>query len=794
MSNQSPPEPPPSPKGKAPSPSGKPGVNWRVLILMTIALGILFMAWQSSGFGKPKRLSYTEFRDYVDSGKIIADQNLPKREKGFPDDRFKLKKSGESAAVPKISGFFYKNDPWVVDQTKAPQQAFRIPINTNLHDDALKSIQSRHPIALRLVAELPGDGDGELLTLTDLRRMLARGEIITDDEQNRFEIVSRDGSDDKCIVGLRYVFADAEKATKDEELEPFELDVNYMELTDSERQFINDLAPFQPDSGTMRFLMVQLLPIMLIVLVIFFLFRHQMKSAGRGAMSFGKSKAKLLSMDSNKVTFKDVAGIEEAKDELVEVVEYLRDPKKFQKLGGNLPKGLLMVGPPGTGKTLLARAIAGEADVPFFSISGSDFVEMFVGVGASRVRDMFEQGSKNSPCLIFIDEIDAVGRHRGHGMGGGHDEREQTLNALLVEMDGFDTRTGVIIIAATNRPDVLDPALLRPGRFDRQVSVGLPDVNGRKEILEVHSKKIKMDPETDLAVIARGTPGFSGAELANLINEAALLAARSDLPAVTLAEMEEARDKVRWGRERRSLALSEKEKENTAYHEAGHAILNELLEHTDPLHKVTIIPRGPSLGSTMFLPEEDKFTYRQKELVDQLCVAMGGRVAEEITFGNVTNGAVGDIRMATNIARKMVCEWGMSEHLGMVEYGEERGEVFVARDVGSSRGYSEDTALKIDLEIKKLIDDAYARAKDLLTTHNSELKLLSEALLEFETLNAEQVRDILEHGEMRNPPSTPPDNVVPGNQSDEGIPKKSATQVSPSDDDPLAGEAVGAPA
>lgn len=761
---------------------------------MTIALGILFMAWQSSGFGKPKRLSYTEFRDYVDSGKIIADQNLPKREKGFPDDRFKLKKSGESAAVPKISGFFYKNDPWVVDQTKAPQQAFRIPINTNLHDDALKSIQSRHPIALRLVAELPGDGDGELLTLTDLRRMLARGEIITDDEQNRFEIVSRDGSDDKCIVGLRYVFADAEKATKDEELEPFELDVNYMELTDSERQFINDLAPFQPDSGTMRFLMVQLLPIMLIVLVIFFLFRHQMKSAGRGAMSFGKSKAKLLSMDSNKVTFKDVAGIEEAKDELVEVVEYLRDPKKFQKLGGNLPKGLLMVGPPGTGKTLLARAIAGEADVPFFSISGSDFVEMFVGVGASRVRDMFEQGSKNSPCLIFIDEIDAVGRHRGHGMGGGHDEREQTLNALLVEMDGFDTRTGVIIIAATNRPDVLDPALLRPGRFDRQVSVGLPDVNGRKEILEVHSKKIKMDPETDLAVIARGTPGFSGAELANLINEAALLAARSDLPAVTLAEMEEARDKVRWGRERRSLALSEKEKENTAYHEAGHAILNELLEHTDPLHKVTIIPRGPSLGSTMFLPEEDKFTYRQKELVDQLCVAMGGRVAEEITFGNVTNGAVGDIRMATNIARKMVCEWGMSEHLGMVEYGEERGEVFVARDVGSSRGYSEDTALKIDLEIKKLIDDAYARAKDLLTTHNSELKLLSEALLEFETLNAEQVRDILEHGEMRNPPSTPPDNVVPGNQSDEGIPKKSATQVSPSDDDPLAGEAVGAPA
>ncbi len=796
MSNQSPPEPPPSPKGKGPSssPSGGGGVNWRVLILMSIALGILFMAWQSSGFGKPKRLTYTEFRDYVDSGKIISSQDLPKRGEGFPDERFKLKKSGESAAVPKISGFFYEDNPWVADKETAPQQAFRIPINTNLHDDELKSIQSRHPMALRLVTELPGEGDGELLTLADLRRMLARDEVITGDRNNRFEIVSRDGSDDKYIVGKRYVFVDAAKATTDEDLAPFELDVNYMELTDSERQFINDLAPFQPDSGTMRFLLVQLLPIMLIILVIFFLFRHQMKSAGRGAMSFGKSKAKLLSMDKNRVTFKDVAGIEEAKDELVEVVEYLRDPKKFQKLGGNLPKGLLMVGPPGTGKTLLARAIAGEADVPFFSISGSDFVEMFVGVGASRVRDMFEQGAKNSPCLIFIDEIDAVGRHRGHGMGGGHDEREQTLNALLVEMDGFDTRTGVIIIAATNRPDVLDPALLRPGRFDRQVSVGLPDVNGRKEILAVHSKKIKMDPDTDLTVIARGTPGFSGAELANLINEAALLAARRDLTAVTLAEMEEARDKVRWGRERRSLALSEKEKQNTAYHEAGHAILNELLEHTDPLHKVTIIPRGPSLGSTMFLPEEDKFTYRQKELVDQLCVAMGGRVAEEITFGNVTNGAVGDIRMATNIARKMVCEWGMSEHLGMVEYGEERGEVFVARDVGSSRGYSEDTALKIDLEIKKLIDDAYARAKDLLTSHNHELKLLSEALLEYETLDAEQVRDLLEHGEMRNPPSTPPDNVIPGNQSDAGVPKKKHSEKPSSDDDPLAGEAIGAPA
>ena len=803
MSNQSPPEPPPSPRGSGKGPgkgpstpgaSGGGGVNWRVLILMAIALGILFMAWKSSGFGKPERLTYTQFRDYVDSGKIIVKQDLPKKNEGFPDNRFKLKKSGESVALPKIVGFFYKTDPWVVDKKTAPQMAFRIPINTALHDDEIKSIDARHPMSLRIVSELPGEDDGELLTLADLRRMLARDEVIKTDKDNAFEIVSTDGSDDKYIVGKRYVFAAADDATKDDELAPFELDVNYMELGESEKQFINALAPFQPDSGMMRMFLVQIFPIFLIIIIIFFLFRHQMKSAGRGAMSFGKSKAKLLTMDKNRVTFKDVAGIEEAKDELVEVVEYLRDPKKFQKLGGNLPKGLLMVGPPGTGKTLLARAIAGEADVPFFSISGSDFVEMFVGVGASRVRDMFEQGQKNSPCLIFIDEIDAVGRHRGHGMGGGHDEREQTLNALLVEMDGFDTREGVIIIAATNRPDVLDPALLRPGRFDRQVSVGLPDVNGREQILKVHAKKIKMDPEADLNVIARGTPGFSGAELANLLNEAALLAARRDLESVTLAEMEEARDKVRWGRERRSLALSEKEKENTAYHEAGHAILNELLDHTDPLHKVTIIPRGPSLGSTMFLPEEDKYTYRQKELVDQLCVAMGGRVAEELTFGNVTNGAVGDIRMATNIARKMVCEWGMSDALGMVEYGENRGEVFVARDMGSNKTYSEETARVIDAEIKKFIDDAYALAKELLIEHNDALKLIAEALLEYETLDAQQVKDLMKDGEMKNPPNPPPQATIPGNQADEGISKTAVSEDASSDDDPLAGEVIGAPA
>lgn len=804
MSNQHPSEPPQSPQDPNDDPSNKPknakgpatggGINWRVVVLMAIGLGVLWYAAVYQSQGETKNLTYKEFRNYIDSGKIITGQELPKDGKVFPNVTHQLKKGGGSPTVPKIKGFIYVDDPWIADKKSSPTEAFRIPVNTQLDDDQLKSIQLRHHVPLKLVEQLPTETDGKLMTLAGLSRMLARGEVITTDPENAFEMVSREGSDDKYIVGKRYIFAPAPAITDAKQLQPFEIVINNFEVAnDYDKQVINDLTPFKEDSGMMMMLM-QMLPIILIVVIIFFLFRHQMKSAGRGAMSFGKSKARLLTMDGNKVTFKDVAGIQEAKEELSEVVDYLRHPKKFQKLGANLPKGLLMVGPPGTGKTLLARAIAGEADVPFFSISGSDFVEMFVGVGASRVRDMFEQGKKNSPCLIFIDEIDAVGRHRGHGMGGGHDEREQTLNALLVEMDGFDSRTGVIIIAATNRPDVLDPALLRPGRFDRQVSVGLPDVNGREEILKVHAKKIKMAADTDLSLIARGTPGFSGAELSNLLNEAALLAARKELTSVGLPEMEEARDKVRWGRERRSMALSEKEKENTAYHEAGHAILNVLLDHTDPLHKVTIIPRGPSLGSTMFLPTEDKFTYRQKELVDQLCVAMGGRVAEEITFGNVTNGAVGDIRMATNIARKMVCEWGMSEILGMVEYGEERGEVFVARDVGATRGYSEETARIIDAEIKRFIDDAYALAKELLIKHNDALVNLSTALLEYETLDALQVNEIIEHGALLDPPTPPKDDVIPGNQSDAGISKKSLTPEASSDEPPLAGEIAGEPA
>ena len=501
--------------------------------------------------------------------------------------------------------------------------------------------------------------------------------------------------------------------------------------------------------------LVGFLPILILLFLLYLMFRQQIRMAGKGAMSFGKSRAKALSRDRarDRITFKDVAGVEEAKEEVLEIVDFLRDPQRFRKLGGRIPKGVLMVGSPGTGKTLLARAIAGEADVPFFSISGSDFVEMFVGVGASRVRDMFEQGKKCAPCLMFIDEIDAVGRHRGHGVGGGHDEREQTLNALLVEMDGFDTQEGVIIIAATNRPDVLDPALLRPGRFDRQITVNLPDVNGREAILRVHARKVKMAEGVDLMVIARGTPGYSGADLANVINEAALLAARRRLKAVGLPELEEARDKVRWGRERRSLAISEKEKSNTAYHEAGHALLLELLPHTESLHKVTIIPRGPSLGSTMFLPQEDKYTLRKNELLDHLVVDMGGRVAEELVFGDVTSGARADIKAATGIARKMVCEWGMSESLGMIEYGEHEEYVFLGRELTRNRDYSEATAQEINREVKRLIDHAYERARQVISEHRATLDAIAKALLEYETLEGDQVREIVHHGRLLHPPA-----------------------------------------
>jgi cell division protease FtsH len=497
------------------------------------------------------------------------------------------------------------------------------------------------------------------------------------------------------------------------------------------------------------------LPIIVIAAFIWFFFIRQIKMAGKGALSFGKSKARLLAKERNKTTFKDVAGIDEAIEEVSELVEFLKDPKKFQRLGGRIPKGVLMVGPPGTGKTLLAKAIAGEADAAFFSISGSDFVEMFVGVGASRVRDMFEQARKNTPCLIFIDEIDAVGRSRGHGLGGGNDEREQTLNALLVEMDGFDTQEGIIIIAATNRPDVLDPALLRPGRFDRQITVNLPDVRGREAILKVHAKNVKLAPAVDLSVIARGTPGYSGAELANLLNEAALLAASTNKKAVGMVELEEARDKVRWGRERRSLAMTDEDKKFTAWHEAGHALVNVMLEHTHPLHKVTIIPRGQSLGSTMSLPKTDVLNRRRKEMLDMLAVMMAGRIAEEVISGDISTGAAGDIQQATNMARAMVMQWGMSDKLGMVQYGDDDEYIFLGREMGRVKVYSEFTAQEIDAEVKRIIDEQYHVAKDIITTNLDKLELIARTLLEVETLDGEQVAEIVRTGKFTPPAPMP---------------------------------------
>jgi cell division protease FtsH len=510
----------------------------------------------------------------------------------------------------------------------------------------------------------------------------------------------------------------------------------------------------------MQNLFVTLVPFLILGVLFWFFFIRQIKMAGKGALSFGKSKARVLSKDRNKTTFKDVAGVEEAIEEVSELVEFLKDPKKFQRLGGKIPKGVLMIGPPGTGKTLLAKAIAGEADAQFFSISGSDFVEMFVGVGASRVRDMFEQARKSTPCLIFIDEIDAVGRSRGHGLGGGNDEREQTLNALLVEMDGFDTQEGIIIIAATNRPDVLDPALLRPGRFDRQVTVNLPDVRGREAILKVHAKNVKLAPNVDLSVIARGTPGYSGAELANLLNEAALLAARTGKKAVEQNELEEARDKVRWGRERRSMAMTDDEKKATAWHEAGHALVNVLLQHTHPLHKVTIIPRGRALGVTMMLPKQDILSQRKKQLVDDLAVAMGGRIAEEMVTNDISSGASGDIQMATQMAKAMIMHWGMSDKLGNVLYGDSEEYVFLGRDMKRSKDYSEETAKAIDAEVKRLVDDGYRTAKQLIEENRDKLELIASSLLEYETLDGAQVAEIVKTGTFT-PPPKPPANVAP---------------------------------
>jgi cell division protease FtsH len=504
--------------------------------------------------------------------------------------------------------------------------------------------------------------------------------------------------------------------------------------------------------------LLQMSPLILIGALWLIMIR-QMQTGGNKALSFGKSRARLLSMQQKKVTFKDVAGVDEAKEELREIIEFLREAQKFQKLGGRIPKGVLLVGPPGTGKTLLARAVAGEANVPFFSISGSDFVEMFVGVGASRVRDLFEQGKKNAPCIIFIDEIDAVGRHRGAGLGGGHDEREQTLNQLLVEMDGFESNEGVILIAATNRPDVLDPALLRPGRFDRRVVVPRPDVRGREEILRVHSRKIPLAEDVDLSVLARGTPGFSGADLANLVNEGALLAARQNRKTVTMYDCELAKDKVLMGAERKSMILSDEEKKVTAFHEAGHALVAVMSDHSDPLHKVTIIPRGMALGVTMQLPIDDKHTYTKNYLTTRLAIMMGGRLAEELFLDTMTTGAGNDIEQASELARKMVCEFGMSD-LGPLTFGKKEEQIFLGREINQHRDYSEETAIRIDAEVKRFIDNGYKAAHEILSNNRDVLTRIANALLEREVLDANEIKMIMDGKELPARPSSHDDGGV----------------------------------
>ena len=549
------------------------------------------------------------------------------------------------------------------------------------------------------------------------------------------------------------------------------------------------LEPAQQSIWTQ--LLVASFPILIIIALFFFFMRQMQGGVGGkgGPMSFGKSKAKLLGEDQIKVTFADVAGVEEAKEDVKELVDFLREPDKFQRLGGRIPRGVLMVGQPGTGKTLLAKAIAGEAKVPFFSISGSDFVEMFVGVGASRVRDMFDQAKKQSPCIIFIDEIDAVGRHRGAGLGGGHDEREQTLNQLLVEMDGFEGNDGVIVMAATNRPDVLDPALLRPGRFDRQVVVGLPDIRGREQILKVHMRNVPIDERVQASVIARGTPGFSGADLANLVNEAALFAARGNRRLVTMEEFEKAKDKIMMGAERKSMVMSEKERVNTAYHEAGHAIVGRLVPEHDPVYKVSIIPRGRALGVTMFLPEEDRYSLSKRSILSQICSLYGGRIAEEMTLGKegVTTGASNDIQRATEMARNMVTKWGLSDELGPLLYSEDEGEVFLGRSAAhQAKTVSGDTAVAIDREVRQIIDDCYARAAQILEENRDILDLMKDALMEYETIDSDQIDDIMARKKPR-PPADWSDSDEPGDSA-EPAPKEARDDSGPAG--PIGGPAT----
>ena len=716
---------------KIPTAGGSP--NWGVLILMTVIFAILMVAFVFDGsLTSPGRtISLDEFRQDFKAGKVVLNQ-----QKDFPIEVTLNSSSTEGT----ITAFEYRTLP------QYPKAAFYMPFTES---DDIRALCNRFGITTTRVDAAPQELQGDRVWSTeDFARMGAEGRIITSANSP----VIYEAAGQGVIVGEYRLPISTKPELK--QLEPVRVEFNSAFQGEQVRDLLGNKVKYIVESNTWTMFLVNVLPFAIVLLLLFLFFRAQGGGPG-GAMKFARSRARLLDPSKNKVTFKDVAGISEAKEEVWEIVEFLRNPQKFRNLGGTIPKGVLMVGPPGTGKTLLARAIAGEAGVPFYTISGSDFVEMFVGVGASRVRDMFAEAKRHSPCLIFIDEIDAVGRHRGHGVGGGHDEREQTLNALLVEMDGFTANENVIVIAATNRVDVLDPALLRPGRFDRQVTVNLPDAAGREQILRVHARKVKLAPDVDLGPIARATTGFSGAELANLVNEAALIAARHNKPTVQQADLEEAREKVRWGRERRSMEISDKEKYMTAVHEAGHAIclLKTELAKSLPLHKVTIIPRGPALGVTMMLPDEDKHSEYKSELLDYIVMAMGGRCAELVVFGDVSGGARGDIHQATSIARKMVCVYGMSDKLGPIEYGSSHNEVFLARDISqTTRNYSEHTAQVIDEEIQRIVTENYNRAVNILTENKERLLLIADKLIEFEMLSGKQVAELLETGEMTDPP------------------------------------------
>lgn len=765
MSDRMPPNSPRSPKLPGP---GKPNsTNWGMWVMVLLIAGVLafgFFTPESFGLG-PRKESLESFEALYKAGRVVL--NDPKA-----PVEVVLNENGSEGV---IHALVYKKEI----QPQVEMQPFVLTYAMSLPDrdkPLLNELSGYRMVEGSKEPALPEKAQS--LTVNEFNRMALEGRIAGG---NDAPILTEDGSQNILtgnVITRVWPVATGDAAVDKQRFERLEVPFTLEFQGERVKQLLGPETKFKRESGSWGGILLNLLPIVLILVILFFMFRAQSGGA-RGAMSFGKSRARLVAPDKNKVTFKDVAGISEAKEEVWELVEFLRSPERFRELGATIPRGVLMVGSPGTGKTLLARAIAGESNASFYSISGSDFVEMFVGVGASRVRDMFEQAKRTSPSLIFIDEIDAVGRQRGYGMGGGNDEREQTLNALLVEMDGFEGNANVIVIAATNRADVLDPALLRPGRFDRQVVVNLPDVRGREQILQVHGKKVKMAPGAGFERIARGTSGFSGAQLANLINEAALLAARKGLKAITEAELEEARDKVNWGRERRSLAINERGRRITAVHEAGHAICLLKTAHSEPLHRVTIVPRGGALGMTMWLPADDKMHHLRSEMLDQLVVAMGGRCAEQLVFGDVTSGASGDIKSATSLARRMVCEFGMSQKLGLIEYGEHQGEVFLARDLSSrSRNYSEATAEMIDSEVRLLVDTAYECAMTILSENRDKLDVLTEALMEFETLEGAQVMDILEYGEMKNPPEkiTPP--PMPSDVEDSGTGKPAASDVS----------------